>query len=107
MTGRPPPGRPGVAQIGARKLAGEVIGTIKDAVGKAMDEMRLEVAGGITELLTEIRDGGKSVRRALQDEAMGVRAELGTIVGNAAAAAENAIADAKKIAAHDAGEAPQ
>jgi uncharacterized protein YjbJ (UPF0337 family) len=98
-------------EIGARRLASGIIGGIKDAVGKAMDEMRLDVAGGITELTTEIREGGQMVRRALRDEAMGVRVELGTIVGNAQAAAEDAVTEAKKIAAegngHDAGDAPQ
>ena len=84
--------------IGARKIASGVIGSIQTAVGGAMDEMRLEVAAGINELLTEIRDGGKSVRRALQDEAAGVREELSGIVGNAQAAAEDAI----KIAADNA-----
>jgi hypothetical protein len=93
-------------EIGARKLAGEVIGGIRAAVAKAMDDLHLEVAGGITELVTEIREGGQSVRRALQDEAAGVREELSGIVGNATAAAEDAVAEAKKIAAegnsHDA-----
>ena len=76
-----------------------MIGTIKDAVGQAMDEMRLEVAAGITELVTEIRGGGETVARALRAEAAGVRAELSEIVGNAQAAADDAVTSARKVAA--------
>ena len=86
-------------EIGARKLASGVIGGIQAAVAKATDEMRLEVAAGINELVTEIRDGGENVGRALRAEAMGVREELGAIIGNAQSAAEDAVAEARKVAA--------
>lgn len=106
-TGGPPPAGRGrgkelhaatVSEIGARKLASGVIGTIKDAVEKEMDAMRLEVGAGVAELVAEINDGTKQVVRVLQDEAAGVRAELSEIVGNAQAAADDAVKQAADAA---------
>ena len=55
---------------------------IHAAVSKAMENVRLDVAGATTDLTNEIEHGGKAVKRTLHAEAMGVRAKFGKVVGN-------------------------
>lgn len=82
--------------IGGKKIAGDIVGGLKGEVAKAMDDCRLQIAGAVTELVNEIKDGTKQVVRAVHSEADGVRREFAEIVGNAEFAAEDAIEQAKK-----------
>ena len=100
MTGGSPPAETEktMPEIGARRLASGIGGSVEEAIGKATDEMRLVVAASITELVAEIREGGENVKRALQAEAAGVREDLKEIVGNATASAEDAVKKAADAA---------
>ena len=86
-------------ELGGKRLAGELVSGIRASVGKAMDESKLQIAGAVTELVIEIRDGTKQVVKAVQAEAMAVRGEFSDIIGNAQAAADDAVEQAKKAAA--------
>lgn len=87
-----------MSQIGGGRMAGEIVGGIKAAVAKAMDEAKGEIVGATTELVAEIRDGAKNVKRAIQTEVMNVRKEFSDIVGNATAEAEEAVEEARTLA---------
>ena len=80
-----------MSRIGSGRLAGDIVTGIKSAVDAAMDDAKKEIVGATTELTAEIRDGAKAVKRAIQAEVMNVRQEFGAVVGNAQAAAEEAI----------------
>jgi hypothetical protein len=71
------------------KLSGEVSGILGGSlkgvladVRKAVDEVRLEIAGAASELVEEVKTG-KQIARALRTEAANVRTEYATILGNA------------------------
>lgn len=74
-------------EVGGKRLAGEFAGMLSD-VRKAVDEIKLEVAGAVTELMTEIQ-AGKSVAKAIRAEADEVRQAFGTVLGNAPPAEES------------------
>ena len=78
-----------MADDGNLKLTGEVSGLLGGSlkgvladVRKAVDEVRLEIAGAASELVEEVKTG-KQIARALRSEAANVRAEYATILGNA------------------------
>ncbi len=62
-------------------LGGSLSGILSD-VRKAVDDVRLDIAGAASELVEEVR-AGKQIARALRTEAANVRAEYATILGNA------------------------
>ena len=68
--------------IGASRVITTIARDIHAAVSKAMENVRLDVAGATTDLTNEIEHGGKAVKRTLHAEAMGVRAKFGKVVGN-------------------------
>lgn len=84
--------------LGSGKLAGDIVGGIKDAVARAMTDARAQIGSATDELVGEIKTGATNVKRAIQAEVINVRKEFGDIVGNATDAAEEAVADAKKLA---------
>jgi hypothetical protein len=77
----------GRLQLGMRELR-ELLGGLKPTIAKAVDASRAEITGAVAELLDEISDSTKQVRRVLQAEAMTLRGELGQIVGNGGPAAD-------------------
>jgi hypothetical protein len=83
-------------EIGASKLTGSLMGSIKESVDKAMADAHLEIGAAVTELVSEIKDGKKQVVRALNAEAMKVRQQFGSLVGNAEGAGDEAVAEAEK-----------
>lgn len=85
----------GVSKIGSGRVAGQIVGDIRSAVDKAMTDAKAEIAGATTELVAEIRDGAKAVKSAINQEIATVRKQFGEIVGNAAAAAEEAVEEVR------------
>ena len=86
--------------IGGQRIAGDIVNSLRASVSKAMDESRRQIDGAVNDLVTEIRAGAKQVVKAVQTEAMAVRAEFGDIIGNAEEIADEAIADAKQVVAN-------
>jgi len=86
-----------MSQLGSGRMANSIVSGIKDAVATAMDSAKTEIYAATTELTAEIRDGAKAVKKAIEAEVLNVRAEFGAVVGNAQAAAEDAVDEAKKL----------
>jgi hypothetical protein len=80
-----------MSQIGAGRLAGSLIGEVKATV-------KARIGAAAAELVAEISDGTTAVEKALQREALDVRASFAEVVGNASAAAEEAVAKAEAAA---------
>lgn len=85
--------------LGSGKMASSIVSGIQDAVAKAMTDARAQIGSATDELVAEIKSGAANVKRAIQVETANVRQEFGQIVGNAAAAAEEAVNEAKDAAA--------
>ena len=106
---RAPPGRPyGVRNeaarivrqitmkpLGAGKMVNDLVGGIRAALQKEMDDAKLEIAGEVTALLTEVRQGKAQVIKIVRDGVQEVRDEFGALIGNATDAADEVAADAR------------
>jgi uncharacterized protein YjbJ (UPF0337 family) len=86
-----------LTSIGSGRTAGRIVTGIKAAVDKAMSEAEKEIAGATTELVAEIRDGSGAVKAAIKQEIAMVREQFGEVIGNAAAAAAEAVEEAKEV----------
>jgi hypothetical protein len=81
----------------AGALLDDIRADLQKALVNARDDSKLIISGAIIDLVKEFKTGTKSVERAIQAEAMAVRDEFATIVGNAHDAAEDAVGQAKDL----------
>ena len=82
--------------LGAGKMVNDLVGGIRAALQKEMDEAKLEIAAEVTGLLTEVRQGKALVVKIIQDGVQEVRDEFGALIGNAHDTADEIAADAKQ-----------
>ena len=62
--------------------AARLVDSLKATIAETMENIRIDCAIAITDLVTEIRDGGSATRRSLETQAMAIRAAFGNVVGN-------------------------
>jgi hypothetical protein len=71
-----------VSQIGAGRLAGNLMTDLKGRVAKAMDDARSKISNATSDLVGEINDGATNVERAIHTEMAAVRQEFSEVIGN-------------------------
>lgn len=84
--------------LGSGRMAASIVSGIQEAVARAMTDARSQIGSATDELVAEIKSGAVNVKRAIQAETSRVREEFGQVVGNATAAAEEALDEAKNQA---------
>ena len=70
--------------VDAGKKAGSILDDIQKSIDRAMDECKLEIAGAVTELVSDIREGKKNVVRHIHSERVRVQEKFTGMLGNMA-----------------------